>query len=184
MKTNIKTHKFSSCFWLFFWLFLAFFKKNSHQQPTFPITGTCICKPGYKSVDCSENINDCSSDPCGEGACTDGENEYTCECASYGYHGNNCEFQTNECYSNPCQNSGFCVEKLNEYSCNCKNGLTGVNCEIDVDYCKSVFDHCVNGICVDEGFDNVDKYRCDCATYRVVLPECQGNHQFGKMTSK
>ena len=36
----------------------------------------------------------------------------------------------NECLSKPCLNDGTCRDLVNAYSCNCKLGYTGVQCEI------------------------------------------------------
>ena len=35
----------------------------------------------------------------------------------------------NECAGNPCQNDGTCMDGVNEYSCSCASGYTGLNCE-------------------------------------------------------
>ena len=37
-----------------------------------------------------------------------------------------------ECYSayNPCRNGGTCVNSVGGYSCHCKAGYSGINCEI------------------------------------------------------
>ena len=32
--------------------------------------------------------------------------------------------------NNPCQNNGQCMDDNGSYSCKCKNGYTGINCEI------------------------------------------------------
>ena len=34
-----------------------------------------------------------------------------------------------ECESNPCQNEVKCIDGINQYSCICKDGYTGINCE-------------------------------------------------------
>lgn len=34
----------------------------------------------------------------------------------------------NECASQPCLNGGACTDGVNEYTCNCLAGWTGVNC--------------------------------------------------------
>ena len=34
-----------------------------------------------------------------------------------------------ECGSDPCKNGGTCTDRVNSYSCSCKAGFTGVNCE-------------------------------------------------------
>ena len=32
---------------------------------------------------------------------------------------------------NPCNNHGICYDKLNEYACECDEGFSGVDCEIE-----------------------------------------------------
>ena len=34
-----------------------------------------------------------------------------------------------ECHSTPCKNNGTCVDKINSYTCKCKPGFEGKNCE-------------------------------------------------------
>ena len=36
---------------------------------------------------------------------------------------------TNECASNPCQNGAECDDEVNRYTCECKPGYVGTNCE-------------------------------------------------------
>ncbi|XP_069504454.1 cubilin [Ambystoma mexicanum] len=43
----------------------------------------CQCDPGWTGTNCTENINECASNPCQNGgACTDGVNGYLCNCTS------------------------------------------------------------------------------------------------------
>uniref|UniRef100_A0A8B9UD24 Cubilin n=1 Tax=Anas zonorhyncha TaxID=75864 RepID=A0A8B9UD24_9AVES len=43
----------------------------------------CVCNAGWTGPNCTENIDECSSNPCQNGGnCTDGINSYTCECTS------------------------------------------------------------------------------------------------------
>uniref|UniRef100_A0A8C3I7Z9 Cubilin n=1 Tax=Chrysemys picta bellii TaxID=8478 RepID=A0A8C3I7Z9_CHRPI len=43
----------------------------------------CVCDPGWTGINCTENINECSSNPCQNGgSCTDGINGYSCECTN------------------------------------------------------------------------------------------------------
>lgn len=35
----------------------------------------------------------------------------------------------NECDPNPCLNNGVCIDGINTYSCGCKGGYAGKNCE-------------------------------------------------------
>ncbi len=34
-----------------------------------------------------------------------------------------------ECASNPCENGGTCNDDINQYTCSCDPGWTGVHCE-------------------------------------------------------
>ena len=34
-----------------------------------------------------------------------------------------------ECRSAPCLNEGKCIDRVNSYSCQCKRGFAGTNCE-------------------------------------------------------
>ncbi|XP_041379703.1 protein crumbs homolog 1-like, partial [Gigantopelta aegis] len=46
----------------------------------------------------------------------------------------------NTCASNPCQNFGTCVDGLDEYTCRCPPGYSGVHCENDIQ--PPVFTNC------------------------------------------
>ena len=65
---------------------------------------TCDCENGYNGTNCEEDINECDTNPCQNGAVctetTDGTTltvgVYNCECPT-GYSGTNCEEDINEC---------------------------------------------------------------------------------------
>ncbi|XP_061441668.1 cubilin [Rhineura floridana] len=43
----------------------------------------CVCDPGWTGANCTENIDECSSNPCQHGgSCTDAVNGYSCECTN------------------------------------------------------------------------------------------------------
>lgn len=43
----------------------------------------CNCNSGWEGVNCDQNINECSSNPCQNGGtCTDGINGFTCTCTT------------------------------------------------------------------------------------------------------
>jgi len=35
----------------------------------------------------------------------------------------------NECISDPCQNGGTCNDAVNSFTCQCRDGYTGITCE-------------------------------------------------------
>ncbi|XP_022098544.1 uncharacterized protein LOC110983538 isoform X2 [Acanthaster planci] len=106
---------------------------------------------------CSPDFEECSSDPCQNGAtCVDGINKFSCTCAA-GFTGPLCESDVDECGSDPCLNGATCVDGVNEVSCTCAAGYLGVVCEIDTNECVS--NPCQNGAtCV----DGINKVSCKC----------------------
>ncbi|KAK2174775.1 hypothetical protein NP493_778g04036 [Ridgeia piscesae] len=128
-----------------------------------PTTGIC------------EDINECASSPCRNGAtCTDAVNSYTCLCVA-GYTGKFCE-DIDECASSPCENEGTCTDAVNSYTCRCVAGYTGTHCETDIDECASI--PCEHGAtCTDA----VNSYTCRCvAGYtgthcETDIDECDSN---------
>ena len=98
----------------------------------------CICKTGFRGIDCSTKINYCLNEPCQHGSvCESRQGDYTCQCRS-GYYGKNCQY-FNSCLvsPSPCLNNSTCIH-LNtrlpaakrDYYCQCLPGFTGVNCDI------------------------------------------------------
>lgn len=60
-----------------------------------------------------------------------------------------------ECASSPCVN-GECVDKVNGFTCDCKDGWQGDYCDEDISECAS--DPCVNGACI----EGENQYTCVC----------------------
>ena len=95
---------------------------------------------------CNSDIDECASTPCqNDGTCFDGIDGYACLCIA-GYTGDVCEIgelasrsglvssistflDIDECDSVPCQSGGTCSDGINEFTCNCVPGHTGVLCE-------------------------------------------------------
>ncbi len=55
--------------------------------------------------------------------------------------------EVDECVSAPCLNGGTCIDAVNGYQCQCRNGFTGLNCEKAIDYCSlnANANQCLNG---------------------------------------
>lgn len=49
---------------------------------------------------------------------------YRCDCEP-GWVGKNCDLDRNDCLPSPCQNAGTCVDRLNTFTCKCRQGFRG-----------------------------------------------------------
>uniref|UniRef100_A0A3Q2QLH1 Protein crumbs homolog 2-like n=1 Tax=Fundulus heteroclitus TaxID=8078 RepID=A0A3Q2QLH1_FUNHE len=69
------------------------------------------------SINCEQEINECESLPCQNGAtCRDHVAMYSCECVA-GFQGQDCEINIDECASMPCLNRGMCNDMVNRCHC-------------------------------------------------------------------
>ncbi|CAG5134091.1 unnamed protein product, partial [Candidula unifasciata] len=111
------------------------------------------CRVGWQGKFCKE----CIPYPgCQKGRC---EKPWQCNCEE-GWGGLFCNQDLNFCTHNkPCRNGGICTNTgQGGYTCTCMGSYTGVNCEREVDDCKSK--PCINnGICKDIG----NGFQCQCA---------------------
>ena len=133
----------------------------------------CQCNSGFDSngQDCV-NIDDCLTNPCQNGTCTDLIKGYFCSCFT-GYTGKNCSTNIDDCTPNPCVR-GNCTDMENDYFCICPPGYSGKNCSIDTNDCSP--SPCQNGgTCV----DGLDTFSCVCTLYwtgsqceSCLIPNC------------
>ncbi|XP_063771838.1 sushi, nidogen and EGF-like domain-containing protein 1 isoform X8 [Pseudophryne corroboree] len=90
-----------------------------------------------------EEIDECESQPCQNGAvCKDRVSHFLCDCQE-GYSGKHCELEINECFSEPCKNGGTCQNFPGGFLCTCPEGFVGAHCETELDGCDS--SPCQNG---------------------------------------
>lgn len=65
---------------------------------------------GFTGKRCEINVDDCQVNPCVHGTCTDGVNEYRCDCED-GFTGKNCDDEIDFCESSPCLHGGKCTSE-------------------------------------------------------------------------
>ena len=110
----------------------------------------CNCRDGYVGEFCEVNTDECSSNPCMNGAtCRDQVGGYVCDCRS-GWAGERCENAIGKCDLDPCKNEAECINLFQDFFCVCPKGTDGKSCENAPNRC--VGDPCINGgICHDVG---------------------------------
>lgn len=87
----------------------------------------CLCSPGWTGVDCAEDVNECDSGPCLNGAQCQESNlpgEFSCTCPPF-FSGPLCNQPYDPCdpFHNPCLNNSTCLTRSNgTASCRCPAG--------------------------------------------------------------
>uniref|UniRef100_A0A8D3E221 DeltaB n=1 Tax=Scophthalmus maximus TaxID=52904 RepID=A0A8D3E221_SCOMX len=114
--------------------------------------GGCTCRMGWQGPSCSECVRypGCLHGTCGQ--------PWQCNCQE-GWGGLFCDQDLNYCTNHkPCANGATCTNTgQGSYTCTCRPGFTGANCQVNVDDCAS--SPCQNaGTCQ----DGVNDYTCSC----------------------
>ncbi|KAG5847511.1 hypothetical protein ANANG_G00126820 [Anguilla anguilla] len=116
------------------------------------------CATGWQGPRCAQDVDECSTSPCQNGAhCVNRHGGYQCQCQP-GYSGVNCETNVDDCTpSRLCLNGGSCVDRVAGFVCACRPGFEGTRCETEVDECAS--QPCRNG---GRCQDFVNSFVCQC----------------------
>lgn len=138
----------------------------------------CICVNGWEGQNCTENVDDCSTAACENGAkCRDRVGHFFCECPP-GKTGLLCQLDDG-CFNNPCHPNATCDTSPvdGRAICTCPPGFSGLDCNVDNDECAAGAPCEHGGVCV-----NVPgTYRCECARgftgdrCEVNINECEDN---------
>lgn len=81
---------------------------------------SCSCESGWTGQRCQLDIDECSSDLCGNNSidCENTNGGFSCTCLR-GWSGATCDVEVDECQSDPCSNNGSCVDAIGGYLCLC-----------------------------------------------------------------
>ena len=140
---------------------------GQYRQSKYCINEDCdeYLEYAYKYI---EDGNECRSDPCSHGTCTDLFADYMCTCPT-SYYGKDCEHS--RCETIPCQNGGACeLDSTNSrgYTCQCTISYYGEECQ----YSRCYPNPCRNsGTCQLIPSDSRE-YTCSC-NYGFYGDQCE-----------
>lgn len=96
---------------------------------------SCSCINDFTGSTCESPPNYCISYTCQNGGtCLSNSvnRNATCNCNGTGFTGTKCEMNINDCPTDPsagCQNSGVCIDGINNFTCACLPAYSGDRCE-------------------------------------------------------
>ncbi|XP_071790422.1 zonadhesin-like [Asterias amurensis] len=100
----------------------------------------CSCFPGWTGFNCTEDIDECASNPCiNGGTCDNQQNAFNCTCPLR-WEGTQCSQEKDACTENPCLNGGVCNNFYTYYTCTCPAYYFGDRCGEDYAICYATGD--------------------------------------------
>ena len=168
---------------------ISFFFSLTKKKKAF----SCECPEEYTGLLCDNNSDYCSPNPCqNDGICSSEGETFLCNCTGTGFNGTKCQTNINDCSPNPCQNNGTCLDEINcnlffffsyfflfknpklnkiiAYTCTCKVGFNGTNCDNNIDDC--FIGACKNG---GQCIDGINTFSCNCTGTGFDGTKCQTN---------
>nr|XP_034306001.1 fibropellin-1-like isoform X3 [Crassostrea gigas] len=120
---------------------------------------SCECQPGFTGVNCDADDVNKYNPGCQPGfsgvKCDTDVNATEADSTLLPPHRTTINSYNNTCRSFPCVH-GNCTDYVNNYTCECHPGFTGVNCDTEIINCQNF--PCVHGNCT----DHVNNYTCEC----------------------
>lgn len=99
---------------------------------------SCECHPGYEGELCDMKINLCARQSCDQGVCIEEFPHSKCVCNDESaIGGSNCSVHLTGCDGVSCNESMICTplfseaQTLHSHLCECPQGFTGLNCQVD-----------------------------------------------------
>uniref|UniRef100_A0A1I7W3I0 EGF-like domain-containing protein n=1 Tax=Loa loa TaxID=7209 RepID=A0A1I7W3I0_LOALO len=105
------------------------------------VSGKCVnLKDSYQCICWTDYAGKCDPNLCRRnGTCVEKSNgELGCKCPP-GASGRYCEREINECNFRRCKNDAKCIDKWNDYSCICRPGWMGKDCDRP---CQDIYGSC------------------------------------------
>jgi surface protein len=112
---------------------------------------------------CAQNNCSCTNGTAANGTACTANDANICTYCDYGFYKNGTTCQNiDDCAPNPCGNEGECIDGIEEYTCNCIKGFTGVNCEeCGIGKGKNESGYCVD--CTRPTYNSETTHNASCA---------------------
>lgn len=126
----------------------------------------CVCKDGFVSQDCSQDRNECETNPCkgDHQVCTNSHGSYSCGCESGYVMENDVCVDARTCEENDCGENMECKDQEHGYTCECLNGFAQAGASnsegcVDINECDEEQVCGENQDCT----NTIGGYECSCS---------------------